>query len=95
MSSQLTTATAHATESYIKPTTASATVNDEFQPGTAANTTATAAHKSSTIAAASAIRDFRPGKTASTAANDGLKQRKLQIPVQMVIFARAQLHIHV
>ena len=67
ISSNLTTAAA----SHIKPTTASATANDGFHPGTTASTTATAAHKSSTTATASAYGDFRPCTTASTTANDG------------------------
>ena len=83
MPSRLTTATA--TACHIKPTAASATANDGFQPGTTAGTTSTAAHKSSTTAIASAIREFRPGTTASTTANDGLKQPQLRLQAQMVI----------
>ena len=66
MYSHLTTATA----SHIKPTTASGTANDGFQPGTTASTTATAAHKRSTASTASTIREFRKGATASTTAID-------------------------
>ena len=73
---QLLCTTANATSSHIKPATANATANDEFQSGTTGSTTATAAHKST--ATASAIGDFRPGTTASTAANEGLKQLQLQ-----------------
>ena len=85
MSSHLTNATASTTACHIKPTTASATANDGFQPGTTASTTATAAHKSSTTATLSAIGDLRPGTTASTTANAGLKQPQLQLQAQMVI----------
>ena len=83
MSSHLTTATANATASRIKPTTASATANDMFQPGTAASTTATAGHQSSATATANAIGDFRPGTTASTTANNGLRQPQLQLQSQL------------
>ena len=51
--SHLTTATASTTASHIKPTIASATANDGFQPGTIAITTAIAAHMSSATATAS------------------------------------------
>ena len=46
----LTTATASTTATHIKPTIASATANDGFQPGTTAITTAIAAHMSSATA---------------------------------------------
>ena len=89
MSSHLTTPTLTATAFLIKPTTASVTADDRFQPGTTTSTTATAAHKSSTTATVSAYGDFRPGTTASTTANDCLKQPQLQLRAQRVILGQA------
>ena len=80
MSSHLTTATA----SHIKPTTASATANDGFQP-----VRTTAADKSTTTVTPCAIGDFTRGTTAI----DGLKQPQLQLQAQMVILGQAQLQV--
>ena len=65
----LTTATASTTASHIKPSIASATANDWFQPGTTASTTAKDGFQPGTTAITTAIAAYMSSTSAAASTN--------------------------